>query len=158
MTLFFCFNVLAENLPGIYEFVTFCPQVRQACGVILDQKPTSPADAPEYRATIWKDNLSNSKIVEISTSKFRHIDRTFHTLHLWKQMQEGPYVVNKLPTNERMLYFNAKSESGQHHLVISRYSRNLSRLEKVILDWENFLKAQVMKINTSEFKQGFPKN
>lgn len=148
----------AENLPGVYDFITYCPQSRLACGVILDQTPsTTEDDSPEYHATIWKGDRSQSKMVIISKTKYRQIDRLFQLKRLWLEMQKGVDAVSPLPKNDQILYFNAKNSKGEYHILIYRYSKSLTAFQKVVLNWETFLKAQVMRVNSPEFKQDFPK-
>lgn len=148
-----CGSVWAKNPPGIYEFTTYCHPIRRPCGVIINQK--SEGDSEEFIAHIWKDKPSNSKTVKISNAKFKHIDRTFHLMHLWKIFEKGPYPLDKLPPNDHFVLVNTKTLNGEHHILVPRYSSDLTSVQKLVLDWENFLKAQVMKINTAAFKKDF---
>ncbi len=143
----------AENPPGVYELATYCHSIRQPCGVEISQK--TPQDSDEFIAKIWKVDLSQTKIIKISKSKFQHLDRIFHLKHLWKVFEKETYPQDKLPKNDGLVLLNTTTSKGKHHILVPRYSKNLTPIQKLVLDWEFFLKAQVMQVNSRAFKKDF---
>jgi hypothetical protein len=74
---------------------------------------------------------------------------------MWNFMKKGPLKLEQLPINDRVFYFQVTTKEGEFHLSIDRYSKNqdLTQTQLIFIDWDQYLKVQIMKTHSRKFKQ-----